>query len=150
MRSKPSQRLFFVPAARPAYESESTPVGSTTIEVAVLPADETYMRNIKEVRWIESTLWRVGERGHTNLDLKSHQRPKARQAGLSLGLVFVTVVLGRWLLVFAGVAFAVVTFGGGGRVLGFSVLVQVLQRSGAGPSIITARAARVPGLQPTL
>ena len=63
--------------------------------------------------------------------------------------MFVTVVLGRWLLIFAGVAFAVVTFGGGGRVLGFSVLVQVLQRSGAVPSIITARAARVPGLQPT-
>ena len=71
------------------------------------------MRNIKEVRWIESTLWRVGEREHTNLDLSPHQRPKARQAGLSIGLVFVAVVLGRWLLVFAGVVFAVVTFGGG-------------------------------------
>ena len=34
----------------------------------------------------------VGEREHTNLDSSSHQRPKARQTGLSLGLVFVTVV----------------------------------------------------------
>jgi hypothetical protein len=93
------------------------------------------MRNIKEVRWIESTLWRVGEREQTNLDFSSHQRPKARQGGLSLCLVFVDVFLGRWLLVFAGVAFAVVTFGGGGRVFSFFVLVQVLQRSSAGSAI---------------
>ena len=76
-----------------------------------------------------------GERTYcTNLDLSSHQRPKARQTGLSLGLVFVTIFLGRWLLVFAGVVFAVVTCGGGGRVFSFFVLVQVLQRSGAGPA----------------
>ena len=67
----------------------------------------------------------------------------ARQTGLTLGLVFVTVVLGRWLLVFAGVVFAVATFGGGGRVFSFFVLVQVLQRSGAGPAICHgARGAR--------
>ena len=101
------------------------------------------MRNVKEVRWIESTLWRVGEREHTNLDLSSHQRPKARQTGLSLGLVFVTAVLGRWHIVFAGVVFAVVTCGGGGRVFNFFVLVQLLQRSGAGPTICHgARGAR--------
>jgi hypothetical protein len=76
------------------------------------------MRNITEVRWIESALWRVGEREHINLDLSSHQRPKARQTGLSFGLVFVTVVLGRWLLVF-GVVFAVAAFGGKGRVFSF-------------------------------
>jgi hypothetical protein len=40
--------------------------------------------------------------------------------------VFVTAVLGRWLLVFAGVIFAVVTFGGGSRVFSFFVLVQVI------------------------
>jgi hypothetical protein len=63
---------------------------------------------------------------------------------LSLGLVFVTVVLGRWLLDFAGVAFAIVTFGGGGRVFSFFVLVLVLQRSGAGPAIcLGARGARI-------
>jgi hypothetical protein len=39
-RSKPSQHLFFVPAARPANESEATLEGSTTTEVAVLPVDE--------------------------------------------------------------------------------------------------------------
>ena len=54
-----------------------------------------------------------------------------------------TAVLGRWLLVFAGVVFAVVTLGGGGRVFSFFVLVQVLQRSGAGPAICHgARGAR--------
>ena len=106
------------------------------------------MRNIKEVRWIESTLWRVGEREHTNLDLSSHQRPKARQTGLSLGLVFVTVVLGRWLLAFAGVVFAVVTFGGGGRVFSFFVL-KYFSAAAPGPPFVTARAARVLGLQPT-
>ena len=101
------------------------------------------MRNIKGVRWIESTLWWVGEREHINLDLSSHQRPKARQTGLSLGLVFVTAVLGRLLLVFAGVVFTVVTFGGGGRVFSFFVLVQVPQRSGAGPAVCHgARGAR--------
>ena len=106
------------------------------------------MRNIKEVRWIESTLWRVGEREHTNLDLSSHQRPKARQTGLSLGLVFVTAVLGRWLLVFAGVVFAVVTFGGGPG-------LQLLRpRPSTSAQRRRARhlsrcAARVPGLQPT-
>jgi hypothetical protein len=51
--------LFFVPAARPANESESTLEGPTTTEVAVLPADETQMRSVKEARWIESTLLRV-------------------------------------------------------------------------------------------
>ena len=78
-----------------------------------------------------------------NLDLSSHQRPKARQTGLSLGFVFFTVFLGRWLLVFAGVVFAVVNSGGGGRVFSFFVVVQVLQRSGAGPDICHgARGAR--------
>jgi hypothetical protein len=42
---------------------------------------------------------------------------------LSLVLVFITAILGRWLLVFAGVVFAVFTFGGGGRVFSFFVLV---------------------------
>jgi hypothetical protein len=93
------------------------------------------MRDVKEVGWIESTLWRVGERENINLDLSSHQRPKARQAGSSLGLLFITVVLGRWLLVFAGVVYAAVTFGGGGRVFSFFVLVKVPQRSGAGSAI---------------
>jgi hypothetical protein len=72
--------------------------------------------------------------------LSSHQRPKARQTGLSLDLEFVTAVLGRWHLVFAEVVFAVVTFGGGGRV--FSFLAP-------GPPFVTARATRVLGLQPT-
>jgi hypothetical protein len=49
--------------------------------------------------------------------------------------VFVTVALGRWLLGFAGIVFAVITFGGGCRVFSFFVLVQVPQRSGAGPAI---------------
>jgi hypothetical protein len=85
----------------------------------------------------------VAEKEHTNLDLSSNQRPKARQACLSLGLVFVTIDLGRWLLVFARVVFAVFTFGGGGRVFSFFVLVQVLQRSGAGPATYQgARGAR--------
>jgi hypothetical protein len=38
--------LFLAPAARSANESESKLEGSTTTEVAVLPADETSMRNI--------------------------------------------------------------------------------------------------------
>ena len=87
--------------------------------------------------------------GERTYKLSSHQRPKASQTGLSLGLVFVTVFLGRWILVFAGVVFEVVTFGGGGRVFSFFVLVQVLQRSGAGPAICHGVAVRVPGLQPT-
>jgi hypothetical protein len=73
----------------------------------------------------------VGERNHTNLNFSFHQRSNARQTGLSLGLVFATVVLGRWLLVFARVAFAVEHFGGGDRVFSFSVLVQFLERSSA-------------------
>ena len=101
------------------------------------------MHNIKEVRRIESTLWRVGEREHTNLDLSSHQRPKARQTGLSLGLVFVTVVLGRWLLVFAGVVFAVAT----GSSASWSSS-KYFSAAAPGPPIVTARAARVLGLQP--
>jgi hypothetical protein len=44
MRSKPSKHVFFVPAARPANESESTLEGPTTTQVAVLLADETQMR----------------------------------------------------------------------------------------------------------
>jgi hypothetical protein len=107
------------------------------------------MRNIKEVRWIESTLWRVGEREHTNLDLSSHQRPKARQSGLSLGLVFVTAVLGRWLIAFAGVVFAVVTFGGGCRVFSSSFSSKYFSAAAPDPPFVTVRAARVPGLQPT-
>jgi hypothetical protein len=75
--------------------------------------------------------------------LSFHQRLKARQTGLSLGLVFATAILGRWLPDFAGVFFAVVTFGVEDRVFSFFVLVQVLQRSGAGPAICHgARSAR--------
>jgi hypothetical protein len=44
MRPEPSQHVFFVPAERSANESESTLEGPTTTQVAVLPADETYMR----------------------------------------------------------------------------------------------------------
>jgi hypothetical protein len=49
--------------------------------------------------------------------------------------VFVTVVLGRWFLAFAGAVFALIIFGGGGRVFSFFALIKVLQRSGAGPAI---------------
>ena len=73
----------------------------------------------------------------------SLQRRKARQTGLLLGLVFVIVDLRHWLLVSAGVVFAVVTFVGGGRVFSFFVLVQVIQRISAGPAICHgARGAR--------
>jgi hypothetical protein len=68
---------------------------------------------------------------------------------LSLGLVFVTVALGRWLLVFAGVVFAAVAFSGGGGSSALSSLSKYSRVAAPGPPFATARAARVPGLQPT-
>ena len=112
------------------------------------------MRNIKEVRWIESTLWRVGEREHTNPDLRSHQRPKARQTGLSLGLVFWPGVRHRRPRALASrlrwSRLRCRHFRRWGP--GLQLLRPRPSTSAAapGPPFVTARAARVLGLQPTL
>ena len=88
-----------------------------------------------------------GERTYCkNLDLSSHQRPKARQTGLSFGLEFVTVVLGRWhSSSLESSSPSSPSAVGAGYLASSSSLKYSSQR----PPFATVRSARVPGFQPT-